>query len=134
MSIKNKINNKIQDIIFKTIRRKEKIECNFCAGVKTDCTIYSKIIDFPKILIIVLEMADISEINLKENLKIINDNIRYTLICFISQDHAVYFKKGNEWNLYDKNYDEQKIRTLDNIYPIALFYELEKNNDDQFFN
>jgi len=130
--IKDKISKKIQDIIFKVINKEDNIKCNFCSGDITDCNIISKITDFPKILIIILEKVDISEFNLKENLNIVNGNIKYTLICLIDQgqDNKVYFKKGNVWNLYDENYDEQKVITLDNIKPIVLFYELERNNVD----
>jgi len=129
---KKKKKRKIQDIIFEDINRKDKMECNFCSGITTNCNIISKIIDFPKILIIILENDYILEFNLNDNLYIINDNISYSLICFIenAHDHNVYFKKDNNWSKYDKNYDEQKIVTLNNIKPIVLFYELEKNNID----
>jgi len=134
ISIKCEIKNKIQDNIFKTINKDAKEKCYFCSGKETDCNITKKITDFSRILIVILEKTNYDKFNLKENFNIVNenDNIRYSLICFIDQMNDVYFKKDNAWNLYDKNYDEKKIEILDNIYPIVLFYELEKNNSDNY--
>ena len=128
--IKNEIKKKIQDIIFEDIKKKGKVKCNFCFGEKTDCIITIKNLDFPKILIIKLEITDIRKFDLKENLNIINNNVRYELICFIDLIKKVYFKKDNNWNSYDNNYEEQTIETLKYINPIVLFYKLENKNAD----
>ncbi len=95
LSIKDKIKKKIQDNIFKDINKKGKVKCNFCSGEQTDCSITIKIIDFPKILIVILKIDVVREFHLKENLTIINDNIKYELICFIDLLDKVYFKKNN---------------------------------------
>jgi len=127
--ITSKIITKIQDNISKVVNNTENLKCNFC-GLTNHCTSSRHITDFSKILIITLGGDNINDFNLKENLNIDNGNTRYELICFIDQKNDVYFKKNNVWNTYDKNYDEQIIKMKDNMNPVVLFYELEKNNID----
>ena len=127
ISITNILQNKIQNNIFRVIKTKKNIKCNFC-GITNDLFFTRHITDFSKIIIIIL--GDIYDFNFKENLNIVNYNIRYELICFIDQKNEVYFKKDNVWNSYDINYNEQRIKSIDNIKPVVLFYELEKNNRD----
>lgn len=130
ISIRSKIKNKLEDIIFKVSNKEDKVVCNFCSGIETVCTTSIKITDFPRILIVILENTDYENFHLGEYVNIINNNIRYVLFSFIDHHNDVYFKKSNGWKVYDKNYNEQKIEKFDNINPIVLFYELKKNNAD----
>jgi len=100
---------------------------NFYSGKEIDCNKKIKIVDYPEILIVLLDGNQFNKFILENNIYILcnnNQDILYYLISFIeSGTNNVYFEKNNNWYKY---IDQNKIESQDykNKNPIVLFYKL----------
>ena len=100
---------------------------NFYSGKEIDCNKKIKIVDYPEILIVLLDGNQFNKFILENNIYILcnnNQDILYYLISFIeSGTNNVYFGKNNNWYKY---IDQNKIESQDykNKNPIVLFYKL----------
>ena len=83
-------------------------KCLFCAGKTTNCTKKEKIIDYPEILIVILDGKNFNNFKLENNMELSCNNghviFLYDLISFIESDtNFVYIKESNKWYKYFEN-------------------------------
>ena len=102
-------------------------KCSFCGGNITDCIVKEEFLDFPEILVVVIEGKYYHKFKLKNNIQISNNNkdIVYDLKCFIEANkNKVYFEKNNNWFKYNENNSLEKSKDYDKNNPVVLFYKL----------
>ena len=132
------IKNPSKDLIFQKIflpqvEHKIKVKsCVFCNGHETECTIETKVLDYPEKLIVIIEQSQVNIFNIGLNLAVSNGrNISYSLIQFIDAYNNI---------LYQINQDNTNVchpiginiyinEDISSKKPIVLFYDLKKCNN-----
>ena len=136
--------NPLQEMLFQKVFHPIKITskkgkiCNFCNGEETEYSIERKVIDYPEILIVIIEPNQINNYNLGLNAYITNGtNITYSLNKFIEfNTNTLYWIDNKSNNKHCHKFDKNKLgerELFDNKKPIVLFYnlikiEVNKNN------
>ena len=109
--------------------------CNFCNGRETKCVIENKIIDFPRVLIIVIAKNYVNTFSFKDNVNLSNNDnsISYSLNHFIeAETNSFYFIcKGQEGQC--QKFENNQLFNLEKVInkkPITLFYYLTRKNNN----
>ena len=131
--------NPLQELLFHKVFQPIKIPskkgqiCNFCNGEETEYSIERKIIDYPEILIVIIESNQINNFPLGLNAYITNgNNLTYSLIKFIEFNTNILYwvdSKSNSKICY--KFEKNKLsdpENLDNKKAIVLFYNLIVSN------
>ncbi len=130
IKIKNITNENFNQKIFNPIKEDKFGKfCCYCNGNITQCSIENKFIDFPEILIILIEQNQI--ISLEKNISIANEenNISYSLKQFIeSNSNLLYIVQNNCCQVYDEKNNFGKSENIQGKKAIVLFYQLIKKN------
>ena len=106
--------------------------CSFCNGLITDCSIGTKILSFPEVLIVIIEPNQANYFQLLPNLKISDGKaIEYKLSQFI-ENNTNYFYAINSFNsnLCHKFNDQNKYGNGVQVHKkklIVLFFVIPKN-------
>jgi hypothetical protein len=118
----------LNEHLFKPEDISTKQKCNFCAGKATSCTKKEKIIDYPEILIIILDGKNFNKFKLEDNMHILCNNgqdILYDLISFIESDtNYVYINENIRWYKYFENNNKSESIDYNKKNPIVLFYKI----------
>ena len=124
---KEKNNISLSDKILESEEIQSKEKCSFCTGKLTDCIKKEKIIDYPEILIVILEGKKFNNFTLEYNNEILCNNrlnILYNLVSFIdSGTDCVYIQEKNNWYKCTEN-NKKKIEDYWKKNPVVLFYKL----------
>ena len=117
----------LNEHLFKSEDISTEQKCNFCAGKATNFTKKEKIIDYPEILIVILDGKNFNNFKLKKNMKLSCNNaqdILYDLISFIESDtNFVYINEDNKWYKYFEN-NKKESTDYNKKNPIILFYKI----------
>ena len=118
----------LNDKIFKSEYIQIKQKCSFCNGKITNSFKKEKILDYPEILIVLLDGKEFKNFKLENNTYILCNNgqdIIYYLISFIETDsNTVYIDEDNKWYKYIENNNKIESTDYKKKNPIVLFYKL----------
>ena len=125
------IKNPLNELLFQKIFNPEIINktgkmCSYCSGRITEYTIESKILNFPEIIIILIEPNQVNNFSLEHNLSITNgQNILYVLKQFIeANNNSLYLINNNNCQKVDENNRIGNYEDIKGKKPIVLFYQL----------
>ena len=133
------IKNPLQELLYQKVFHPIKIPskkgkiCNFCNGEETEYSIERKIINYPEILIVIIEPYQINNFQLGLNAYITNgNNLTYSLIKFIEfNTNVLYWVDAKSNNKICYKFEKNRHvdpENLDNKKPIVLFYNLIVSN------
>ena len=131
--IKDAQNLLLSQKLFKPeIQNNQKVMCSFCSGSITDCSMLTKILCLPEVLIVIIEPNQANYFQLLPNLKISDGkSIEYKLCQFIEiNTNYFYVINPSNSNLCHKFNDKNQYGNGEQVQqkkPIVLFYCLNKN-------
>ena len=126
------VQNLSQKLFLPEPQNNQKVMCSFCNGSITDCSIGTKILSFPEVLIVIIEPNLANYFKLSQNLKISDGKaIEYKLSQFIENNtNYFYVINTSNSNLCHKFNDQKQFGNGEQVQkkkPIVLFYCLNKN-------
>ena len=121
--IKSNNENLLSEKLFMPEEAQKNEKCFKCKYI-IKSIVCKEIIDFPKILVVIITENQIGKCTLKNNLLLNNNQgIIYELKCFIeAYTNIVHFKKDGNW--FNWNNNKNPENNIENINPIVLLYEL----------
>ncbi len=115
------------------VQNNQEVMCSFCNWAITSCSIETKILDFPKVLIVIIEPSQINNFQISSNF-VFNDGKtkEYKLSQFIENNtNFFYIINTSNNNICHKYNDKNQFGNGEQVLtkkPIVLFYNLIQNN------